>query len=165
MKHSQLDPTDLKILSAIQAHGRLSKTRLAELVNLSPTPCWARLERLKSAGYIVGYHADLALAKICDFSEVIVTVSLTHHRKSNFDRFEATVNALPQVTECFATGGGMDYVLKVVTPTLAAFQSLMERLLEADLSIDRYMTYIVTRRIKRTQPNIAMLTQSGKDVR
>ena len=48
MSRLGLDRTDIRILSAVQAHGQLSKTRLAELVNLSPTPCWARLTRLKA---------------------------------------------------------------------------------------------------------------------
>ena len=84
MKKFSLDATDIRILSAVQKHGQLSKTRLAEIVNLSPTPCWARLNKLKAAGYIRGYHADIALNRIGNFTEVIVTVALTHHRKSDF---------------------------------------------------------------------------------
>ena len=91
MKRFGLDATDIRILSAVQKHGQLSKTKLAEIVNLSPTPCWARLDRLKAAGFIRGYHADIALERIGDFTQVIVTVSLTHHRKSDFDRFEAHI--------------------------------------------------------------------------
>ena len=87
MKKTGLDATDIRILSAVQQHGQLSKTRLAELVNLSSTPCWARLDRLKAAGYIRGYHAELALERIIDFTEVVVTVSLGSHRKAEFDRF------------------------------------------------------------------------------
>ena len=157
MKKFSLDATDIRILSAVQKHGQLSKTRLAEIVNLSPTPCWARLNRLKSAGYIRGYHADIALDRIGNFTEVIVTVALTHHRKSDFDRFEDRIRKLDEVAECIATGGGMDYVLKIFKPSLAAFQNLMESLLEADLGIDRYMTYIVTREVKTTQPNLSVL--------
>ena len=157
MRNSKLDRTDVRILAAVQAHGRLSKSKLAEIVNLSRTPCWARLERLKAAGLITGFHADLALSKICTYSEVVVTVSLTHHRKIDFDRFETHIQNTEAVTECFATGGGMDYVLKVVTPTLSAFQDIMETMLEAELGIDRYMTYIVTRSIKNTYPNVATL--------
>jgi Lrp/AsnC family transcriptional regulator of ectoine degradation len=86
-----------------------------------------------------------------------VTVSLTHHRKSDFDRFEAHIRKLDEVTECIATGGGMDYVLKILSPSLADFQDLMESLLAAELEIDRYMTYIVTREIKSGPPNLARL--------
>ena len=163
VKKFSLDATDIRILSAVQKHGQLSKTRLAEIVNLSPTPCWARLNKLKAAGYIRGYHADIALDRIGNFTEVIVTVALTHHRKSDFDRFEDRIRKLDEVAECIATGGGMDYVLKIFSPSLADFQDLMETLLAADLGIDRYMTYIVTREVKTTQPNLpALAAKTGR---
>ena len=157
MKNLGLDATDIRILGAVQQFGQLSKTKLAELVNISPTPCWARLDRLKSAGFIRSYHADIALDRICEFTQVAVTVSLRHHRKADFDRFEGFVKARDEITECIATGGGMDYVLKIVSPTLASFQALMQEMLEADLGIDRYMTYIATRTVKASRPNIAKL--------
>jgi len=157
MKKSGLDAADIRILAAIQTHGQLSKTKLAEIVNLSPTPCWARLDRLKAAGFIRGYHADIALERIADFTQVVVTVALRQHRKSDFDRFEAYIGELDEITECIATGGGMDYVMKVVVPGLPAFQSLMDSLLSADLGIDRYMTYIATRQVKSGQPNLVKL--------
>jgi Lrp/AsnC family transcriptional regulator of ectoine degradation len=157
MKKTGLDAADIRILNAIQKHGRLSKTKLAEIVNLSPTPCWARLKKLEDAGFIRGYRSEIALDRIGDFTHVIVTVSLMHHRKPDFDRFESHIGKLGEVAECFATGGGMDYVLKVFSPSLADFQNLMESLLEADLGIQRYMTYIVTREIKSEPPDLAGL--------
>ena len=157
MKKPGLDAADIRILNAIQKHGQLSKTKLAEIVNLSPTPCWARLNKLKAAGFIRGYRSEIALDRIGDFTQVIVTVSLMHHRKSDFDRFESHIGELCEVAECVATGGGMDYVLKVFTRSLADFQNLMESLLSAELGIDRYMTYIVTREIKSEAPDLAEL--------
>lgn len=159
MKKSALDAIDIRILAAVQQHGQLSKTRLAEIVNLSPTPCWARLDRLKSAGFIRSYHADIAMDRIIDLTQVVVTVSLLHHRKLDFERFEAYVRDASEITECFATGGGTDYVLKVVVPCMAAFQSLIDGLLAEELNIDRYYTYIVTRQIKDCQPNLATLVK------
>lgn len=157
MKKLGLDATDIRILSAVQQHGQMSKTRLAEVVNLSPTPCWARLDRLKAAGYIRGFHAELVLERIVDFTQVVVTVSLRTHRKTEFDRFEDYIRKLDEVTDCIATGGGMDYVMKTITPSLAAFQTLMDDMLAEDLSIERYMTYIATRQVKSSQPNLAKL--------
>ena len=158
MKQFGLDPTDVRICSALQKHGQLSKTRLAEFVNLSPTPCWVRVKRLQAAGFIRGYHADVAIERICDFTQVVVTVSLAQHRKADFERFEEQIRKLDDVTECIATGGGIDYVLKVFSPSLDAFQNLMDFLLAAELGIQRYMTYIVTREVKSSQPNLARLT-------
>ncbi|SEL04009.1 Lrp/AsnC family transcriptional regulator [Roseovarius nanhaiticus] len=161
MKKLGLDAADIRILSAVQQHGQLSKVRLAELVNLSPTPCWARLDRLKAAGYIRSYHAELALDRIMDFTQVVVTVSLGSHRKAEFVRFEDYVQKQDEIIECIATGGGMDYVMKVVTPSLAAFQEAMDHMLSAELAIDRYMTYIATRQIKTSRPNLAKLIGKG----
>lgn len=158
MKNRQgLDPTDIRILSAVQKHGQLSKTKLAELVNLSATPCWARLTRLRTAGYIRGYHADIALERVIDATRVVVTVSLTHHSKTDFDRFEDYIKSIDEVINCVATGGGIDYVMTVVCPNLSSFQALMDEFLSADLAIDRYMTYFATRLIKAEQPNLAKL--------
>lgn len=157
MKRIALDAADIRILLAIQRYGQLSRSRLSELVNLSPTPCWSRLEKLKKAGLIRGFHADIALELISDLTRVIVTVSLANHRKADFDRFEAYIRGCDEITECIATGGGTDYVMKVIVPGLAGFQQLMDKLLTAELGINRYMTYIVTREIKSTQPDLRRL--------
>lgn len=162
MKKMALDGTDIRILSAVQHHGQISKTRLSELVNISATACWARLDRLKAAGFIRGYHADIALEQIVDFTQVVVTLSLTHHRKADFDRFEAFIRSLDEITDCVATGGGMDYVMETITSNLTSFQALMDTLLAADLGIDRYMTYIATRRVKSSKPNLAKLAAKGR---
>lgn len=160
MKQIALDATDIRILSALQKHGRLSKSQLAEAVNLSATPCWTRYTRLQKAGLIRGYHADLAIDMIAQLSKVIVTVSLNSHRKSDFERFEKAIQARHEIINCVATGGGMDYVMTVVTSSLAAFQALMDELLSDDLAIERYMTYIATREIKSCQPDLARLAAS-----
>lgn len=157
MKKIGLDATDIRILTAVQQHGALSKSKLAALVNISPTPAWARLRRLQAAGLITGYHAEIALGQIMVLTQVVVTVGLTHHRKADFERFETFVTSQDEIVDCIATGGGTDYVMKVICPSLSAFQDLMETMLAADLAIDRYMTYIVTRSVKTARPNLAKL--------
>jgi len=157
MKRTGLDATDIRILSAVQSHGQLSKTRLAEIVNLSPTPCWARLDRLKAAGYIRSYRAEIALERIVDFTRVIVTVSLTHHRRADFDRFERHIAKVDEIADCVATGGGMDYIMTIYVRNVAAFETLMADLLDSDLAIDRYVTYFTTRTVKTMPPNLAKL--------
>ena len=70
-----LDQTGIRILTAVQTHEQLTKARLAEIVNLPPTPYLARLKRLKADGFIKGFHANIALNRIVDFTQVMVTVS------------------------------------------------------------------------------------------
>lgn len=157
MKRLALDAADIRILCALQKHGQLSKAKLAEISGLSATPCWARLTRLKAAGYIQGYHADIALGQLADFAQVIMTVSLSRHRKADFDRFEAYINGRNEIVDCIATGGGVDYIMKVISPSLTAFQDFVEDLHAEDLGIDRYMTHFATRQVKTALPNISKL--------
>ena len=157
MNKTALDAADVRILCALQEHGRLSKSELAERVGLSPTPCWTRYTRLRRAGLVRGYRAELELDRIVELSTVVVTVSLESHRKADFERFEADVRRRHEIIDCVATGGGMDYVMTVVTTGLPAFQSLMEQMLSAGLGIERYMTYIATRRIKSARPDLGRL--------
>jgi Lrp/AsnC family transcriptional regulator of ectoine degradation len=162
MKRLDLDAADIRILSALQKHGQLSKARLAEVCSLSATPCWSRLARLKAAGYVRGYHADIALGQLADFAQVIVTVSLSRHRKADFDRFEAFVNSRDEIIDCIATGGGVDYIMKVISPSLTAFQDFVEDIHAEDLGIDRYMTHFATRQVKTALPNIAKLAAARR---
>jgi Lrp/AsnC family transcriptional regulator of ectoine degradation len=159
MKKTGLDAIDLRILGAVQQHGQLSKTRLAEIVNLSPSPCLARLDRLRAAGFIRGYHADIALERIGPVTRVTVMVALTSHRKTVFERFEAYIRDIDEIVDCVATGGGVDYIMTVLVPSLEAFQTLMDDLLAADLEIDNYRVYFATRRVKSDRPNLVKLAR------
>jgi Lrp/AsnC family transcriptional regulator of ectoine degradation len=144
----KLDDIDLRILAAVQQNGRITKLRLAELAGLSPTPCWLRLRKLEQAGLIQGYHARLAPRRIAPIATIIVEVTLANHRQSDFDRFEQTIAATPEITACWSVGGGVDYFLKVMTRDIDAYQRLIDGLLTANIGIDRYFTYIVTRSVK-----------------
>lgn len=163
MKKMLLDAVDVRILSAVQQHGQISKTRLSELVNLSPTPCWLRLEKLKKAGLITGYRGDIAVDKMLDLTRVFVTVSLKTHNRSDFERFEKCIQGIDEIVECSATGGGSDYVMKVITSSLQEFQNLIEELLSKEIGIERYYIYVVTRNIKSAPINLLKLMDKRKD--
>ncbi|MGK0250378.1 MAG: Lrp/AsnC family transcriptional regulator of ectoine degradation [Oleispira sp.] len=157
MKKIALDAIDIRILSALQQHGKVSKSKLAELVNLSPTPCWVRLDKLKKSRLITGYRTDIDLDRLVDHTKVLVTISLKHHSKADFDRFESYILNVDAIIECDATGGGSDYVMKIIAKNLHDFQGLIEQLLNAEIGIDRYFIYIVTRQIKSVAPNLSTL--------
>lgn len=159
MKKVALDALDVRILSAVQQHGQISKNRLAELVNRSPTPCWLRLTKLKKAGLITGYRGQVAVDRIIDLTKVFLTISLHAHKKSDFDRFEKRIQSIDEVVECCATGGGFDYILKVTTSSLSDFQTFIEQLLEEELGIDRYLIYVVTKEVKSTSLSLSQLME------
>ena len=108
----KLDAIDIHILATVQEYGRMSKTALAEKVNLSATPCWTRLNRLENAGIIRGYHAEIAFELIAKMTTVILEISLKRHRHEDFEIFEKRINELDEIVECIATGGGVDYILR-----------------------------------------------------
>ena len=114
MAAHRLDGIDLRILEAIQKDGRITKLALAEKVGLSPTPCWVRLRRLEKAGIVTGYHARVALRSVAPVATVLMEVTLGSHRQADFDRFERAVRDTPGIVACWAVGGGVDYVLKVM---------------------------------------------------
>jgi Lrp/AsnC family transcriptional regulator of ectoine degradation len=158
MRDARPDAIDLQILAVLQHEGRLTKAALAERVNLSPTPCWERLNRLEKAGFIRGYRAEIALERVAPFTTVMVEVTLKQHRYEDFQRFEKAIGAIDEVVECLATGGGIDYLLKVVARDVDHYQRLIDDLLVAEIGIDRYFTYIVTRSVKTAvQPSVGLL--------
>lgn len=148
MASPKLDRIDLKILDAVQRDGRITKLALAEKVGLSPTPAWMRLRKLEKAGLIAGYHARLALRSVAPIATVLVEVTLGSHRQADFDRFERVIRDIPEIVACWSVGGGVDYLLKVVARDIDAYQRLIDALLDRDIGIDRYFTYIVTKMVK-----------------
>lgn len=144
----KLDAIDLRILEAIQENGRITKLALAEKAGLSPTPCWLRLRKLEKAGIVSGYHARIAVRRIAPLASVLMEVTLANHRQADFDRFERAVASTPQIVACWSVGGGVDYILKIMAPDIDAYQRLVDGLLDRELGIDRYFTYIVTKTVK-----------------
>ncbi|GHB16428.1 Lrp/AsnC family transcriptional regulator [Salinicola rhizosphaerae] len=156
----KLDRYDLKILEILSHDGRITKSRLAEAINLSVSPCWERVKRLEKAGVIEGYGARLNSDVVVKRTPVWVQVELKQHNAESLARFEQCVNETPDVVECFAIGGGMDYLVKIEADSIDAYQRLIDRWLVSDLGIERYFTYIVTKAVKRQAgPALPMLNE------
>ena len=150
----RLDSYDIAILKELQRNGRMTKVALAEAVNLSPSPCWERLKKLESAGFITGYRAQVDIRKIAPVTEVLVEVILDGHRAADFRTFEEAMKAEPCVQGCWALGGGVDYILHLSVSDVDAYQRFMDVLLDSDIGIGRYFGYIVTRTVKADAPPI-----------
>lgn len=159
----KLDAIDLRILEAIQENGRITKLALAEKVGLSPTPCWLRLRKMENAGVITGYHGRVAVRRLAQVASVMMQVTLANHRQIDFDRFERAVATIPEIVACWAVGGGVDYMLKILAPDIDSYQRLVDGLLDRDLGIDRYFTYIVTKTVKEETvlPLATLLPSAG----
>lgn len=144
----QLDDRDIQILRILSSEGRITKAALAERINLSPTPCWERLKKLEQAGVIKGYRAEVELKSLGPHVTVFVAAELAEHTSKSFNKFEESVQSIDEITGCWALGGGFDYLLQVVTTDIDAYQRLIDRLLEAEIGVAKYFTYVVTKPVK-----------------
>mgnify|MGYP006160529935 CR=1 FL=1 len=151
-----MDSFDQHILTLLQRDASISLKDLAEAVNLSTTPCWKRVKRLEEAGIIRGYGAQLNTEILLKRASVMVEISLKQHNREAFLRFENAMQDCPEVTECYATGGGIDYIVKVMARDIDQYQRLIDRWLMTDLGIERYFTYIVTKTIKHSEPPLLL---------
>lgn len=139
----KLNRIDLKILSELQKNGRITNVELAAIVNLSPSPCLMKVKRLQSEGYITNYSAHVDLTKLGQTLIVFTEVTLKNHRQTDFARFLAAIEKVGNVMECHVMSGGYDYLLKFVTTDIVEYQTTMERLLELDIGIEKYYSFVV----------------------
>ena len=148
MKTNDLDRIDLQILAVLQRRGRISKAALAAEVNLSPSACFERVSRLEKRKLILSYHAMVDLRALAQLQVFITQIMLKSHYAADFRRFEAHVRAQPEIVECQALGGGIDYIIKVVARSVEDYEAFIQQMLEAEIGIERYFTYIVTKEVK-----------------
>ena len=146
----KLDERDIQILSILQSEGRITKTALADKLNLSLTPSWDRLQRLEEAGIIESYGAKLSSSFLSNFHLVITEVELESHKQGQFARFEEAIMGFDEVLSCWSVGGGLDYILKVLVKDVTDYQDFLKRVLKADIGLRRYFSYAVLDRIKDT---------------
>ncbi|MEH6520258.1 Lrp/AsnC family transcriptional regulator [Sulfitobacter sp.] len=109
-----LDSIDRKLLVALQKRGRMSNADLSEQVNLSPSACHRRVQRLEADGYIRDYVALLDARKIGVPTTVFVEITLQGQADEVLEAFEKSVARIPDVLECHLMAGSADYLLKVV---------------------------------------------------
>ena len=139
----KLDRIDINILAQLQRNARLTNIALASAVALSPSPCLLRVKRLEEAGYITSYNARIDLAKLGETITVFTEVTLNDHHREDFVKFEAAIRTVDEVIECHLISGGYDYLLKFITRGVAHYQSVIEDILERDIGVAKYFSYIV----------------------
>lgn len=150
MDDVRLDQFDRKILSLLQADGRLTNNDLSERVNLSPSQCSRRRQRLEDDGFIRGYRAVLDRDRLGFPLVNVISVTLATHNRDNAQRFADLLARLPEVQEAHALTGEMDYILKVVTPDLRSLADFVNGVLLPHESVQHVKTAIVLQTLKET---------------
>ncbi len=111
---SELDATDRRILAVLQKDGRITNADLSERVNLSPSACHRRVERLEKDGFIAAYVALLDARRLGKPTTVFVEITLQGQADDLLDAFEREVARIPDILECHLMAGTADYLLKIM---------------------------------------------------
>ena len=126
-----MDQVDRKLLTLLQADCTLSIAQLAEQVNLSATPCWKRIQRLEAEG-IIERRVALVNPELVGLGlTVFVAIEAGDHSPEWLERFAAAVQEMPEVMEAHRMAGDVDYMLRVVTADLRAYDAFYKRLIAA----------------------------------
>ena len=126
-----MDSIDRKILLELQEDSTLSLAELAERVYLSPTPCWNRIKRLESQGYINKRVALINADKVGLGVSVFVHIKTRHHTSSWLKSFHDKIHSFPEVAECYRMSGEYDYLLRVVTGDIQSFDRFYKKLVNS----------------------------------
>jgi len=148
MKNVKLDRIDLTILHEMQRDGRVTNVELAEKAGISAPPCLRRVRALEEAGYIRGYHADIAPDKMGYGMTVFIHVGLANHAESDLLNFAKIVETWPQVRESYMLTGDSDFLLKVVAEDWEAFQKFLTSQLTGAPNVNHVKSFPTMRRTK-----------------
>ena len=160
MHNAELDEASLKILDALQANAELSNAELADLVGLSPSPCWRRVADMKANGVIRGAVTLVDPMKLGLAINVFVHVSLKQQDKESLEVFTHAISERSEVVECYLMSGEADFMLRVVIESLHKYQILLLECLTQiptvanirssfALSQVKYTTALPTKHLKR----------------
>lgn len=145
-----LDATDRRILSALQARGRMSNADLSEKINLSPSACHRRVQRLEVDGYISGYVALLDARKMAVPTTVFVEITLQGQADEVLEAFEKAVARIPDVLECHLMAGTADYILKVVAADTEDFARIHRQYLARLPGVSQMQSSFALRTVFKT---------------
>ncbi|NJN25010.1 MAG: Lrp/AsnC family transcriptional regulator [Cyclobacteriaceae bacterium] len=144
MSYAQkIDEIDKKILEILQSRAKITNARLSEEIGLSPAPTLERVKKLEQLGIITSYHAKLSTEKIGLGVTTFVLATLNGHNKANIEGFIEEINKIPEVIECHHITGAGDFILKVVSKDIAAYQKLMLEKVSDIKQVDNMQSMVV----------------------
>ena len=122
---TKIDRIDLGILEVMQQDGSLSTAEIAERVGVSQSPCWRRIQRLKSGGYIKRIVAIIDRHKLGLDMQIFAQVKMGTLTDAQREKFLRSINEMPEVQECYSLFGEMDVILKVLSPDVNWYQEFV----------------------------------------
>jgi len=143
----KLDKYDKMILSILQDDADISLNDIAEKVSLTKNPCWRRIQKLQESGYIRKKVALLNAQKINLGVTVFVNITTNQHTVEWFDKFSEAVNDIPEIIEFYRMSGNVDYILKIMIPSIQEYDSVYKKLIKK-VDIYKVESYFAMEEIK-----------------
>lgn len=159
-----LDTIDAKILDLIQKDASLSVADIADRVGLSSSPCWRRIKRMEEAGIIQGRVTLLDRSALGLGFEVVANVKLALPSKDNLEAFESMLQKWPEVTECMTVTGAVDYIVRISTTDMHAYDNFLREKLLGSALVSDVQSRIVINVAKRTTALPLSLVSNYKSV-
>jgi DNA-binding Lrp family transcriptional regulator len=153
MRRVKVDRIDRRILRDLQSNGRMTNVDLAKRAGISAPPCLRRVRALEEAGYVRGYHADLAPEKLGFGFTGFALVGLSSQAEPDLAAFETQVRAWPQVRECHMLAGEADFLIKVVAEDWDAYQRFLTTQLTAAKNVN-HVKSLPTVRLSKYAPGV-----------
>jgi len=146
----KLNRFDHAILVVLQSDGRISNVELADRVSLSESACLRRVRALQKSGLIKGYAAQIDQNKVGLPVNVFVNITLEHQDLADLSAFEAAVQKIPEVMECYLMSGEHDYLLRVVVADVNDFERIHQKYLTRLPGVDRVNSSFALRTVRKT---------------
>lgn len=145
-----LDATDRRLLTVLQREGRITNAELSERVNLSPSACHRRVQRLEEEGFIAAYVALLDERRMGRHTTVFVEITLQGQADDLLDAFEREVAKVPDVLECHLMAGSADYLLKIMAKDTDDFARIHRQFLSRLPGVRQMQSSFALRTVVRT---------------
>jgi Lrp/AsnC family transcriptional regulator len=150
MKVAGLDKIDQRILAALQEDASRSAAEIAEAVGLSQSPCWRRIHRLREEGYISKIVALLDRKKLGLRAQLFVQVKVTSNDQASLAAFAQAIREFPEVMECHVILGMFDFLLRVVTKDMEAYEKFYFETLSRVPNIREVNSFVAATEVKST---------------
>ena len=150
MTATGLDRIDQRILAALQEDASRSAAQIAEAVGLSQSPCWRRIQRLREEGYISKVVALLDRKKLGLRAQLFVQVKVISNDQASLAEFSRAIQEFPEVMECHVILGAFDFLLRVVTRDLEAYERFYFETLSRVPNIREINSFVAAQEVKST---------------
>jgi len=143
-----VDKIDEQLLRLLAKNGRSTLNDLAKEVNLSVSPCQARIKKLEENKYILGYHAQINFQQLQKAHIAFVQVSLSSTKAKALEEFNIAVGKLDAIEQCHMIAGGFDYLLKVRTSDIKSYRLLLSEKISSLPYLSSTSTFVSMQSVK-----------------